>query len=232
MPRKHTTEMHRSNNTGWLRAAVLGANDGIVSTASLLLGVAAAGSPPQAILLTGIAGLFAGALSMAAGEFVSVSSQADTEEADLAKEREELKTNPEFELEELAQIYVKRGVELSLARKVSAQLMEFDALGSHAREELGLTEELSARPIQAAISSAAAFSLGAVFPLLVVLAAPGGFLIPAVSLASLLFLTSLGALAAKAGGASAVVGGLRVGFWGALAMGVTFLMGSLFGAVV
>ncbi|MBL7689073.1 MAG: VIT family protein [Bdellovibrionaceae bacterium] len=225
-------ERHRSDRIGWLRAAVLGANDGIVSTASLIVGVAAAGTAPHEILITGAAGLVAGAMSMAAGEYVSVSSQADTEQADLARERVELATNIEFEREELAAIYVSRGLEPELARQVAEQLMARDALGSHAREELGITETLRARPVQAALASAGTFAVGAALPLLMVLVAPPERLIAMVSLSSLLFLVSLGVLAARVGGSGVLKGALRVGFWGALAMAVTAGIGSLFGAVV
>lgn len=225
-------ERHRSDRIGWLRAAVLGANDGIVSTASLIVGVAAAGTAPHEILITGAAGLVAGAMSMAAGEYVSVSSQADTEQADLARERVELATNIEFEREELAAIYVSRGLEPELARQVAEQLMARDGLGSHAREELGITETLRARPVQAALASAGTFAVGAALPLLMVLVAPPERLIAMVSLSSLLFLVSLGVLAARVGGSGVLKGALRVGFWGALAMAVTAGIGSLFGAVV
>jgi len=222
-------ELHRSERIGWLRAAVLGANDGILSTASLIVGVAAANSSEHAILLSGTAGLVAGAMSMAAGEYVSVSSQSDTEQADLAKEREELRTNIEFEREELAQIYVERGLDLELARKVSTQLMAHDAIGSHAREELGITEILKARPVQAAITSGITFSVGAAMPLMMVMISPRSDLIAVVSGASLLFLILLGMLAARAGGANIWKGALRVGFWGAFAMGITAAIGAIFG---
>ena len=225
-------ERHRSDRIGWLRAAVLGANDGIVSTASLIVGVAAAGTAPHEILITGAAGLVAGAMSMAAGEYVSVSSQADTEQADLARERVELATNIEFERDELAAIYVSRGLQPELARQVAEQLMARDALGSHAREELGITESLRARPVQAALASAGTFAVGAALPLLMVLVASPERLIATVSLSSLLFLVSLGVLAARVGGSGVLKGALRVGFWGALAMAVTAGIGSLFGAVV
>lgn len=224
-------EAHRSEHIGWLRAAVLGANDGIVSTASLIVGVAAANATHHNILVTGIAGLVAGAMSMAAGEYVSVSSQADTENADLARESAELASNSEFEHAELAQIYVGRGLDPELAVKVADQLMAFDALGSHARDELGITEALSARPIQAAIASAAAFSVGAVMPLIMVLVSPAPSLITIVSSASLVFLIILGIIAARVGGANVWRGALRVGFWGALAMAITAGIGSLFGTV-
>lgn len=230
-------ESHRSEHIGWLRAAVLGANDGIVSTASLIVGVAAAHSSHENILLTGIAGLVAGAMSMAAGEFVSVSSQADTENADLARERIELATNVEFERAELAQIYVGRGLDSSLAAKVAEQLMAHDALGSHARDELGITEELSARPIQAALASAGAFSVGAALPLVMVLISSSNKiiaenLIAVVSVASLVFLVLLGVLAARVGGANVWTGAWRVSFWGALAMAITAGIGAMFGTVV
>ncbi|MFZ3229685.1 MAG: VIT family protein [Pseudobdellovibrio sp.] len=225
-------ESHRTEHISWLRAAVLGANDGIVSTASLIVGVAAANSTHQNILLTGIAGLVAGAMSMAAGEYVSVSSQADTEQADLAREKEELETNIEFEREELAQIYMNRGLTADLAMQVAIQLMAKDALGAHAREELGITEALSAKPIQAAFASAGAFSVGAVLPLIMVLISSTNNLILLVTTASLGFLVLLGILAAKVGGASAIRGAVRVGFWGALAMAITAGIGSLFGTVV
>lgn len=225
-------ESHRSEHIGWLRASVLGANDGIVSTASLILGVAAANSSHESILLTGIAGLVAGAMSMAAGEYVSVSSQADTESADLAREKLELSSNIEFEREELAQIYVKRGLDAALAKQVAEQLMAHDALGSHARDELGITEALSARPIQAAFASAGAFSVGAALPLAMILISPASGLIPFVAVSSLIFLILLGVLAARVGGANLWRGALRVGFWGALAMAITAGIGAIFGTVV
>jgi vacuolar iron transporter family protein len=225
-------EAHRSEHIGWLRAAVLGANDGIVSTASLVVGVAAANSSHENILLTGIAGLVAGAMFMAAGEYVSVSSQADTERADLAKEKAEIAANYEFELEELAQIYVSRGLDKDLADKVSEQLMKHDALGSHARDELGITDIFTARPIQAAVASAAAFSVGALMPLLMVLLSNSKNLIFIVSTASLIFLIALGVLAALVGGSNPWKGAFRVSFWGALAMAITAGIGSLFGTVV
>ena len=225
-------ESHRSQHIGWLRAAVLGANDGIVSTASLILGVAAAKTTHENILLTGIAGLLAGAMSMAAGEYVSVSSQADTEKADLAREKTELATNSEFELDELAQIYVGRGLEAELAKQVAQQLMAHDALGSHARDELGINESFSARPIQAAMASAGAFSVGAVFPLILVVVSAPNSLIGLVSAGSLAFLILLGILAAKVGGANIWKGALRVCFWGALAMIITAGIGAIFGTVV
>ena len=232
MPVQMPPESHRSEHIGWLRAAVLGANDGIVSTASLIIGVAAAHTSHENILLTGIAGLVAGAMSMAAGEYVSVSSQADTENADLAREKEELATNSEFEHDELAQIYVGRGLKPDLAVEVAKQLMAHDALGSHARDELGITAELSARPIQAALASAAAFSIGALLPLLMVIVSPEKSLVLIVSTASILFLILLGILAAVVGGASIWKGAFRVAFWGALAMIITAGIGHFFGTVI
>ncbi len=229
--RRHT-ERHRTERIGWLRAAVLGANDGIVSTASLVVGVAAASASPSNILLTGVAGLVAGAMSMAAGEYVSVHSQADTENADLARERAELEADPVAERRELTAIYVARGLEPELAQQVSAQLMKHDALGAHARDELGISETLSARPVQAALASAASFAVGAVLPLAVVALAPQRGLMAWVAVASLLFLAVLGAVAARVGGASALVGAWRVTFWGALAMAITAGVGTLFGTVV
>jgi vacuolar iron transporter family protein len=225
-------EAHRSQHIGWLRASVLGANDGVVSTASLIVGIAAANTSYQNIILTGIAGIVAGAMSMAAGEYVSVSSQADTENADLTREREELATNIEFEKVELAKIYENRGLEPALAAKVSEQLMAHDAVGSHARDELGITEALSARPIQAAFASAGAFTVGAVMPLLIVFISPSEYLIVFVSMGSLLFLVILGIIAAHIGGASLWKGAFRVGFWGALAMAITAGIGKFFGTVV
>ena len=226
------SEAHLIERIGWLRAAVLGANDGIVSTASLIVGVAAAAAKPSDILLTGIAGLVAGAMSMAAGEYVSVSSQSDTESADLGRERKELSENVEFEREELAQIYVKRGVEVGLARQVADQMMAKDALGAHARDELGISDFTTARPVQAALTSAATFAVGAAMPLLMVVISPRAWLIPVVALASLGFLALLGAVGAKAGGADVVKATARVAFWGALAMAITAGIGKLFGAVV
>jgi VIT1/CCC1 family predicted Fe2+/Mn2+ transporter len=222
-------ERHRTHRIGWLRASVLGANDGIVSTSSLVLGVAAAGVNSTAILVAGVAGLVAGAMSMAAGEYVSVSSQADTEKADLDKERKELANDPEHEQIEMAAIYVGRGLDKELAAKVAKQLMAHDALGAHAREELGITEFLTAKPIQAALASAATFALGAVLPLLVVLFVPRPVLMWAVSGSTLVFLALLGTLSAGAGGASVVKAAARVSFWGALAMGITTAVGALFG---
>ena len=225
-------ENHRTHRIGWLRAAVLGANDGIVSTASLIVGVAAADATRDSILVAGIAGLVAGAMSMAAGEYVSVSSQADTERADLERERGELESRPDFEHAELAAIYVGRGLERGLAEQVATQLMAHDALGSHARDELGISEALSARPVQAALASAGTFAVGAALPLLVVLVAPAPALVWAVSVSSLLFLALLGSLAAHTGGSSLWRAAGRVTFWGALAMALTAAVGALFGAVV
>ncbi len=229
--RRHT-ERHRTDRIGWLRAAVLGANDGIVSTASLVVGVAAAHAAPASILVTGIAGLVAGAMSMAAGEYVSVHSQADTEAADLAREGAELKSDPAAETRELAAIYVGRGLQAPLARQVAEQLMQHDALAAHARDELGISETQSARPVQAALASAASFSIGAALPLAVVALLPDRGLIIWVALTSLVFLAALGAVAARAGGANLVTGAWRVTFWGALAMAVTAGVGTLFGAAV
>lgn len=224
-------ESHRAERIGWLRAAVLGANDGIVSTASLIVGVTAASYSHENILLTGIAGLVAGAMSMAAGEYVSVSSQADTEQADLARERKELESNIEFERQELAQIYVGRGLTPQLAKQVAEQLMAHDAIGAHAREELGITEILRARPIQAALASAGSFSIGAALPLLMVFIFPSTKLIFTVSVTSLIFLALLGILAAWVGGANIWRGAVRVVFWGVLAMAVTAGIGVLSGFV-
>ena len=221
-------EAHRSQHIGWLRAAVLGANDGIVSTASLIVGVAAANTSHKNILLSAVAGLVAGAMSMAAGEYVSVSSQADTENADLSREKDELKSNPEFELKELAQIYIGRGLDPKLAVEVARQLTAFDAIGSHARDELGITAALSARPVQAALSSALAFSVGASLPLILVIVSSQKMLIASVSAASLAFLILLGLLAARVGGASMWKGAWRVGFWGVLAMAITYGIGASF----
>ncbi len=224
-------ERHRAERIGWLRAAVLGANDGIVSTASLVLGVAAAHASHSNILVAGVAGLVAGAMSMAAGEYVSVHSQADTEQAELERERKELKADDPGERKELAAIYVGRGLEPALAKQVADQLMAHDALGAHARDELGISETLSARPIQAALASASSFAVGAAMPLLVTALAPEAILIPLVSGTSLVFLALLGGVAARAGGAPVTVGALRVTFWGALAMGLTAGVGALFGTV-
>ena len=228
---KHT-ERHLVARIGWLRAAVLGANDGIVSTASLIVGVAAAGAVKGDILTAGIAGLVAGAMSMAAGEYVSVSSQADTEHADLAREVSELSASPDLELKELENIYVSRGVEPALARQVAQQMMAKDALGTHAREELGISEITTARPIQAAITSALTFSGGALLPLLSVLVAPADMLITTVSIASIVFLGLLGGIGAHAGGAPLLRPVVRVVFWGVMALLVTAGAGALFGTVV
>jgi vacuolar iron transporter family protein len=225
-------EGHRTDRIGWLRAAVLGANDGVLSTSSIVLGVAAAHSSRSSILLAGVAGWIAGAMSMAAGEYVSVHSQADTEKAELDQERQELKTDDKGEHRELAAIYVARGLDPHLAKQVAAQLMAHDALGAHARDELGITEQLKARPIQAAVASAASFSVGAAMPLLVSALAPAPSLIPLVAVSSLIFLGFLGGLAARVGGAPVVPATLRVTFWGALAMAVTAGVGSLFGTAV
>ena len=225
-------ERHRTERIGWLRAAVLGANDGIVSTASLVVGVAAARAGRSDILIAGVAGMVAGALSMAAGEYVSVSSQADTERADLTRERTELATDPVGEEDELANIYVERGVESSTARIVAQQLMAHDALRAHARDELGMLDQLNARPLQAALASAATFAVGAALPILTVMLAPAATVSWVVAGVSLACLATLGALAAQAGGAPVLVGAGRVAFWGALAMGVTAGVGRLFGTAV
>jgi VIT1/CCC1 family predicted Fe2+/Mn2+ transporter len=225
-------EKHLVDRIGWLRAAVLGANDGIVSTASLIVGVAAAAAKQNDVLIAGVAGLVAGAMSMAAGEYVSVSSQSDTERADLARERKELSENVEFEERELAEIYVNRGVDEKLALQVAQQLMAKDALAAHARDELGISEITTARPIQAALASAASFSIGAALPLLMVFLSPAVTLIPSVIVASLIFLALLGAVGAKAGGANIFRATIRVTFWGALAMALTAGIGKLFGTVV
>ena len=224
-------EKHRSHRVGWLRAAVLGANDGIVSTASLIIGVAAASTTQENILLAGVAGLVAGAMSMAAGEYVSVSSQSDTEAADLALEKLSLEQNFEFETAELAQIYEGRGLEPGLAGQVAEQLMAHDALGAHARDEIGILDGGVAQPVQAAFSSAGTFIVGAALPLMVAWAIPGPRQIAVVATASLAFLAVLGALAARAGGASITVGAFRVTFWGALAMALTAVVGRLFGVI-
>jgi len=224
-------EIHAVSRIGWLRAAILGANDGIVSTASLIAGVAAAGAAQSSILITGIAGLVAGAMSMAAGEYVSVSSQGDAEKADIATEKRELALDPEFELEELTQIYQQRGLDRALAEQVAEQLTAHDALDSHLRDELGLTSVLAARPVQAAAASAASFTAGAALPLATVLVDSGSSLPWTVSAASLLYLAILGALGAWAGNAPIARAVIRVGFWGALAMAATMAIGSLFGAV-
>ena len=228
----HHHETHRTHRIGWLRAAVLGANDGIVSTASLIVGIAASHATHNDIVLAGVAGLVAGAMSMAAGEYVSVSSQADTEQADLKREHKELDEDEQHEKKELASIYVSRGLDPLLARQVAEQLMKHDALGAHARDELGISATGTARPIQAALTSAATFAVGAVLPLLMVMVAPVADLIVLVSSASLLFLTLLGMLAAYTGGSGIIKGAFRVTFWGALAMGLTAGVGSVFGTVV
>ena len=230
--RTYHSELHYSERIGWLRAAVLGANDGIVSTASLVVGVAAAEAARANVLIAGVAGLVAGAMSMAAGEYVSVSSQADTEKADLERERNELETAPESERKELAAIYEKRGLEPSLARQVADQLMAHDALSAHARDELGLSETHTARPVQAALASAGTFAAGAALPLLVALFGPSSSTIPLVAGSSLVFLALMGGLAARVGGANIVVGAGRVTLWGALAMAATAAVGGMFGTVM
>src|SRR3954453_11863730 len=233
MSRLHAhPESHLVHRIGWLRAAVLGANDGIVSTASLIVGVAAASSARSEVLIAGVAGLVAGAMSMAAGEYVSVSSQADTEQADLARERKELSENVAFERDELAQIYVDRGVTPELARQVAEQLMAKDALGAHARDELGISEITTARPVQAALTSAATFAVGAALPLLMALIVPMTVIVPAVSGASLGFLALLGAIGARAGGANVLRATARVTFWGGFAMALTAGIEAIFGKVV
>jgi len=225
-------ESHLVSRIGWLRAAVLGANDGIVSTASLIVGVAAASAATSEVLIAGVAGLVAGAMSMAAGEYVSVSSQSDTEQADLAREGAELSAQPEFERQELTRLYTERGVEPDLARQVADQLMAKDALGAHARDELGISEVTAARPIQAALTSAATFAVGAAMPLAMVLLMPRALLVAGVSIASLVFLALLGGIGAQAGGANVFRATLRVTFWGALAMALTAGIGAIFGTVV
>lgn len=225
-------EQHSVHRVGWLRAAVLGANDGLVSTASLIVGVAAASAGTGEILVAGTAGLVAGAMSMAAGEYVSVSSQSDTEEADIARERQELIDQPEFELKELAQSFVVRGVEERTALEVAKQLTAKDALGAHAREELGISDITTARPLEAAMTSALTFAIGAVLPLIIVLLSSSATLIYAIVIATLIFLAILGALGAKAGGANVLKATVRVTFWGAIAMAITAGVGALFGAVV
>lgn len=223
------TERHLVKRIGWLRASVLGANDGIVSTASLIVGVASASVGEQEILITGVAGLIAGAMSMAAGEYVSVSSQSDTEQSDLDRERKELGERPEAELEELTQIYIGRGVAEPLAREVSVQLMRKDALGAHAHDELGISNITTARPVEAACASAASFAVGAILPMLTAIICPKDILIPAVSIASLFFLALLGAVGAKAGGSNILKATARVTFWGALAMAITSSIGAMLG---
>ena len=225
---KHT-ESHKTQHVGWLRAAVMGANDGIVSTASLIVGVAAAGASTEIIFMTGVAGLVAGAMSMAAGEYVSVSSQADTEKADIERERMELATDPLHEHEELTTIYIHRGLDKSLAQQVAKQLMDKDALVAHTRDELGISEDFTAKPVQAALSSAATFTVGALLPLVVVLLVSNNQLTVSVSICALIALAVLGAISALIGGASVAKAVSRVVFWGALAMGLTALVGRLFG---
>ncbi len=225
-------ERHLVGRIGWLRAAVLGANDGILSTASLIVGVASAATTQNNVLIAGVAGLVAGAMSMAAGEYVSVSSQSDTEQADIMRESIELKADPEHELDELAEIYVQRGLDQGLARQVASQLMAKDALGAHTRDELGISEHSTARPVQAAVTSAASFSIGAAMPLLMVVVSPASVLILIVSAASLAFLAFLGAIGARAGGANIWRATARVTFWGALAMATTAVIGKLVGTVV
>lgn len=232
MPHTLYPERHFTQRIGWLRASVLGANDGIVSTASLVVGVAAAQSTRSSILIAGLAGLVAGAMSMATGEYVSVSSQADTEQADLERERGELARWPDLELDELQNIYVERGLDADLARRVAEQLTERDALAAHARDELGITDALSAKPIQAALASAATFSIGAALPLVIAVLAPARLLIALVSAGSLVSLAVLGAVAAHAGGAGRLRGAIRVTFWSALALGLTAGVGRLFGTAV
>jgi VIT1/CCC1 family predicted Fe2+/Mn2+ transporter len=225
------SEIHRSHRIGWLRAAVLGANDGIVSTASLIIGVAAANTPHNGVLLAGVSGLVAGAMAMAAGEYVSVSSQSDTENADLKLEKKSLEEDYEFEKNELAKIYEIRGLEPHLAKQVSEQLMKHDALGAHARDEIGLSETSNAKPLQAAFSSACSFTVGAALPLIVAWVAPLNTLITLIAIFSLFFLALLGGVAARAGGAKVTTGAFRVTFWGALAMSLTALVGQIFGVV-
>lgn len=229
--RSHS-ERHAVGRLGWLRAAVLGANDGVLSTSSLIIGVASAGGTHHSILIAGLAGLTAGAMSMAAGEYVSVSSQSDSERADIAREQRELTEDREGELRELAAIYIKRGLDKSLAIQVAGQLMAHDAIGAHARDELGISELSTARPVQAALASAASFSVGAVLPLLTAIVMPEQFVTPSVAVASLLFLALLGAVGARIGGAGMLKAALRVTFWGALAMAVTAGIGWIFGTRV
>jgi vacuolar iron transporter family protein len=229
---RHDPERHLVGRIGWLRAAVLGANDGIISTASLIVGVAAAATKQNDVLIAGVAGLVAGAMSMAAGEYVSVSSQSDTEKADLARERRELSEDPKAEHAELAEIYVKRGIDRTTAQQVARQLMAKDPLTAHARDELGISELTTARPVQAALTSAVMFSVGAAMPLLMVVVSPANVLVPIVSAASLGFLALLGAIGAKAGGADVLRATIRVTFWGALALGVTAGIGKLFGTIL
>ena len=230
--RQKHAERHRLGRVGWLRASVLGANDGLLSTGSLILGVAAASADRHSLVLTGLAGLVAGSMSMAAGEYVSVSSQADAEAADLEREKRELEEDPQAEHRELSGLYVKRGVASEVASVVAEQLMANDALGAHARDELGISDVTSARPVQAALASAASFSVGAAFPLLMVFVAPTSLTVPVVASASLVFLAALGAVGAKAGGANIPKAMIRVTFWGASAMAITTGVGALFGTVV
>jgi VIT1/CCC1 family predicted Fe2+/Mn2+ transporter len=234
MPRRDRrhAEHHVIDRIGWLRAAVLGANDGILSTASLIVGVAAAANSLSAVLTAGVAGMVAGSMSMAAGEYVSVSSQSDTERADLAREKQELADDPEFETKELATIYVRRGLAPALARQVAEKLMAKDALGAHARDELGISAATIAKPIQAALTSAASFAIGAALPIMALLVTPQRLLVPMVFSTSLVFLALLGAIGAKAGGAAILKPTLRVAFWGALAMALTAGVGALVGKVV
>jgi VIT1/CCC1 family predicted Fe2+/Mn2+ transporter len=225
-------ERHNMERIGWLRAAVLGANDGILSTASLVVGVAAAHAAHSGIIVAGVAGLVAGAMAMAAGEYVSVSSQADTEQADIARETKELKEDLKYEQDELTDIYMKRGLDKDLARQVALQLMDHNALEAHARDELGITPGMRARPVQAALASAGSFAVGAFMPLLTVLLAPDSAMVPIVIIVSLIFLAALGALAARTGGAPILKATIRVMFWGALAMAITYVVGALFGTIV
>jgi len=232
MSRLSHSEIHMAHRIGWLRAAVLGANDGIVSTASLVVGIAAAGSARSAVLVVGLAGLVAGAMSMAAGEYVSVSSQADAEKADIARETRELRETPDAELDELTHIYMSRGLDMELARQVATQLMERDALGAHARDELSISETVATNPVQAALVSALTFAAGAVFPLIVALLAPASQITLAVAATTLVALAALGGLGASAGGAGLFKGATRVTFWGALAMTATAVVGRIFGVTV
>ncbi len=231
MPRIHS-EFHRSDRIGWLRAAVLGANDGIISVTSLVVGIAASGATAASVLLAGLAGTVAGAISMAAGEYISVQSQADTEAADIEKERNELITQPEHELEELTAIYVGRGLDTALAKQVAEKLMATDALGAHARDELGLSDTLRARPLQASIASAASFTVGALVPMATLLLVPADWITKIASIIAVMTLFALGATAAHLGGAAVIKGGMRVAFWGVVAIGLTALLGKLFGTVL
>lgn len=229
MPFVHQ-EWHRSDRVGWLRAAVLGANDGLISTASLVVGVAATGASQSTMIVTGIAGLVAGAMSMAAGEYVSVQTQADTEQADLARELQELETKPDLEIAELTSIYVSRGLDHALAEQVAVQLTSHDALGTHARDELGITDTLRARPVQASLASALSFAVGALVPLVPVLLSPASYVTEITSATALIALLALGGVASYAGGSPVPKGAVRVAFWGALAMGLTHVVGRIFGA--